>query len=480
MPEWLFELFNPWTTPAALGLAVVGVAWACGVRGRRLALLAAATAAGLGLWQGWKIGPPSGLLDLQIYVGSARGWLQGGSLYDYRDGVHNLGATYPPVGPVFFALFEPMSAECREILWSAVSLVALGATAWFAAELAGVERARRTTWALWAFAAAVVTLPVWLTLRQGQVNIVLWLLVVADVAALGRRSRWSGIGIGVATAVKLVPGLFIVWLVLARRRAAATRAVLAAVGATALGWVLAPSDSRLYWTTLIFDSDRIGRVDDPANNSLLGLVGRAIGPGPARTAVWLAAAGLVLVVGLWRGVEAARRDDLLCATAVVGCAGTLVSPISWTHHLGFAVLALAVFATRRPRPWAVAGVVAAWIVLVSPGGHGNEVATSTIRTAGLLAIVAFLPIVTGRSAAGRSSPGAGARRTAGASSGGDDAEHPVDELAAAALEVVAPDGHASEHVGAALDHEVGELLEGLARVEGEGAEHGAPLAGEDR
>ena len=424
MPEWLYELFTPWTTPATLMLVVTGLAWLIGLRGRRLAMVAAAVAAGTGLWQGWKIGPPSGLLDLQIYVGSARGWLQGGSLYDYHDGVHHLGATYPPIGPIFFALFKPMSAECREILWSALSLVALAATTWFAAEIAGVERARRVTWCLWAFAASVVTIPVWLTLRQGQVNIVLWLLVVADVALVGRRSRWSGIGIGLATAVKLVPGLFIVWLLLAGRRAAAGRAILAAAAATALGWLLAPSDSRLYWTELIFNSDRIGRVDDNANNSLLGVVSRVIEPGHLRTGVWLAAAAAVVVVGLWRGVLAARRDDLLTATAVVGCAGALVSPISWTHHLGFAVLALAAFAARKPRPWAVVALVAAWLVLVSPGGHGNEVSTSSIRAVVLLAIVVALPIVTGRSARGRPPEASPAEPR----SGGDDAEDAVDEV----------------------------------------------------
>ena len=83
--------------------------------------------------------------------------------------------------------------------------------------------------------------------------------------------------------MKLVPGLFIVWLLFAGKRAAAGRAVLAAAAATALGWALAPADSRLYWTELIFNSDRIGRVDDPANNSLLSIVSRAVDPGHART-----------------------------------------------------------------------------------------------------------------------------------------------------------------------------------------------------
>jgi alpha-1,2-mannosyltransferase len=474
VPEWLFDLINPWTTPATLLVGVASVAWLVGVRGRRLATVAAVTAAGLGLWQAWKIGPPSGLLDLQIYVGSARGWLEGGSLYDFRDGVHHLGATYPPIGPIPFGLLAPLPVELREIVWTALSLGVLATATWFTAEIAGVERERRTTWCLWAFAAAVVTIPVWLTLRQGQVNAVLWCLIVVDVAAVGRRSRWSGVGIGLATAIKLVPGLFVVWLLLAGRRASAGRAVLAAAAATALGWALAPSDSRRYWTDLIFDSGRVGEVDDGRNNSVLSVVARLVEPGPGRTGLWLGLAVVVVAVGLWRGVAATRSDDLLTATAVVGCAAMLVSPISWTHHLGFVLLALVAFSTRRPTPAAVAALVVAWVALLDPGSLGDDAAMSALRTAAMVAVVVFLPIVPGRSATGR--PASQERSV----SGGDDAEHPVDELATPGLEVVAPDRHAPEHVGPALAHDVGELVDGLARVEGEGAEDGAALPGEER
>ena len=128
VPEWLFDLINPWTTPATLLVAVTAVAWLAGQRGRRLATVAAVTAAGLGLWQAWRIGPPSGLLDLQIYVGSARGWLDGGSLYDFRDSVHHLGATYPPIGPILFSVLGPLPVEAREVLWTAASLAALAVT----------------------------------------------------------------------------------------------------------------------------------------------------------------------------------------------------------------------------------------------------------------------------------------------------------------------------------------------------------------
>lgn len=227
MPDWLFELVNPWTTPVVLVGCVVLLARMVRVRGVRLALVAAAAAAGVGLWQGWKAGPPSGLLDLQIYTNAARAWLEGGSVYDYHDPVFHLSATYPPIGPLLFTPLTPLTADGREVVFSAVSLVALFGCAWFVAGLARIDRERRLEWSAWAFAAAAVTIPVWLTLRQGQINIIIWLLVLADLDAVRRSARWSGLGIGLATAIKLIPGLFIVWLVATRRWTSTLRASLA-------------------------------------------------------------------------------------------------------------------------------------------------------------------------------------------------------------------------------------------------------------
>ncbi|HEY6531849.1 MAG TPA: glycosyltransferase 87 family protein [Acidimicrobiales bacterium] len=482
MPAWLSSALSPWTTPAALFGAVVAVAALVGVRGRRLATLAAVVAAGLGLWQAWKIGPPSGLLDLKIYVHSARGWLEGGSLYDYSDPVFHLSATYPPIGPLLFSVLSPLTMEAREVLWTAVSLASLAGCAGCAAVLAGVAPERRRTWALWAFALAVTTIPAWLTLRLGQVNVVLWLLVLGDLVALTRRSRWAGVGIGLATSVKLVPGLFLVWLAVAgvhvvrrgpgpaRRRlrldhfgVAAVRGVATAAAVTIAGWAVAPDDSWRYWTGLMWDSHRVGLVDDDRNNSLLRVVADVVSPGQARTATWLLLAAVVVVVALVRGRGAARRGDLLAVAVVVGCASSLISPISWTHHLGFLVLALAALSTVEAW-WRWPAVAAGWLFLVDPGGLGDHPTTATIRVFVMIALVVAMPVVDGR--------------TTGSAS--DGAEEPLDELPATAVDVVAADRHAPDDLGAPLAHDVGELVEGLPGVEGVGAEHRASLPRHER
>jgi alpha-1,2-mannosyltransferase len=397
VPEWVQLCLNPWTTPATILIVVIGAGYLLGLRNRRLAVWAAIFATGLALWPSWSIGPPSGLLDLQIYVGAARGWTEGGSLYAFTDPVFNLSATYPPIGPILFSAFVPLGTDAREVLFTAISLCALFAASWSATQLAGLERTQRLIWAPAAYAAAIVTMPVWLTLRLGQVNIILWALIICDVAAISRRAKFGGIAIGVATAIKLTPGLFIVWLVSTKRVRPAILALLGAAIATALGWALAPSDSKRYWTDLVWHSDRVGSLVDSRNNAMFGVVARVVSQGSARTGLWLLALVIIVGIALVRGSRAAQEGDLLAALAIVGCAAVLASPISWTHHLGFLVVALMACIQLVRRPWHWAALAFGWLLLIEPGGHGDGTIYLYVRVALLFGTVLFLPVIPGRS-----------------------------------------------------------------------------------
>ena len=397
MPDRLVPFLDPWTTPAALWLVIVAVGALCGLRGRRLAVGAAIAAVSIAVWKAWAIGPPTGLLDLMIYTESAQAWIDGSSLFSYRSPVFNLSATYPPIGLLPFALLSPVPTPVREVLFTCLSLAAVAIAARCASVLAGIERARRMEWTLWAMSIAIVTMPVWLTLRQGQINALLWLLVLADVVLVSRDSRFAGISIGVATAIKLVPGLFILWLVVIGSRRPALRAGLTAAGLTALGWILAPTDSRLYWTELLWRSDNVGRLDDARNNSLLGVLSRHLETGSLRTSIWIIAVLALTATGLWRARRAARSDDLLAAVVIVGCTSALLSPISWTHHLGYLVLSLAALLptlTSRRR-WLLVGIAS--IPVLDPGHLGDDATMSLLRMVLMVAVVIGLPIIGDRS-----------------------------------------------------------------------------------
>ena len=56
--------------------------------------------------------------------------------------------------------------------------------------------------------------PVLVSLQQGQIELVLMALIAWDLCQPDRR-RWKGAGVGVAAEIKLVPMIFILYLVLA-------------------------------------------------------------------------------------------------------------------------------------------------------------------------------------------------------------------------------------------------------------------------
>jgi alpha-1,2-mannosyltransferase len=383
----------------ALYLGLVAVPFLLVWRGRRLAWTVAALASVACLAQALRAQSTVGLLDLEIYAGAARAWAEGLSIYDYRHPTYGLGSTYPPSAAVAFTPLTVVGPVLRALVWTAVNVVALGLTCRIVAtRLLGLRGERADTWALVATGLAAVTLPVWVSIAyQGQINVLLWLLVVADAGTVGRGSRWTGVGIGVATALKLVPGLFVLWLLTAGERRGALRALATAGAVTAVGSLLAPGDSWDYWTDLVWDSSRVGRLDDWANNSLLGTLARLVKPGPTRTILWVVLALVVVGVGMWRARRATRSGDLLAATAIVGCASSLVSPISWSHHLGFLVLALAAAAGSHHRPPRWGLLVAGWIFLLDPVGFGSDATTSGLRTLALLLVVLALPVQAGRS-----------------------------------------------------------------------------------
>ena len=217
-------------------------------------------------------------------------------------------------------------------------------------------------------ALALATEPVQQTLSLGQVNLLLMLLVAADLltgGALvpgGRTRWWHGIGIGVAAGVKLTPLIFIPYLLLTRRyrQAATASAVFAAT--VALGYAILPGDSGTYWANGLFlKANRIVFLGTRGNQSLRGVLTRLAGSVSSGTVPWIAAAVLVAVAGLVAAALLYRARQPVPAMLACALTGLLVSPLSWDHHWvwvapGMALLVqLGATAARGPGPGRLVG-----------------------------------------------------------------------------------------------------------------------------
>jgi alpha-1,2-mannosyltransferase len=303
-----------------------------------------------------------GFFDLRVYHGAINYWVHdGGSIYDFVLPFSTYGFTYPPFAAL---LMLPMSvtpwhlAIVISCLTCAAVLVMF--VYWFVDPVARREGWHRAYAVGLVVAFAIAFEPLRETFLFGQVNMYLVAVVGADVLFLvARGHRFAGVGIGFATATKLTPGIFILYLLVTRRWRAALVASGTAAAATLVAAALAPDASRVFWTDALWNTDRVGAVAFISNQSLNGAVARIHAADPS-TALWGVAVLAVLVIWAVRVRRAVAAGDEATGFALTGVAGCLISPITWVHHLVWlapAILLLldrAVAATdqrRRRRLW---------------------------------------------------------------------------------------------------------------------------------
>jgi alpha-1,2-mannosyltransferase len=268
---------------------------------------------------------------------------KGGDIYDYLVPGTPYGFTYPPFAA---ALMSPMALigwHTAIAISVTMNVVALGfIITWLVGPVI-----KRQGWQFWfsfaiAFALVAAFEPVRETVNFGQVNILLLFMVVGDLLVLVRGgSRLGGIGIGLATAIKLTPGVFIVYLLVTRRWRAAAVSTATAAAATWAAATFAPDASRVFWTDAMWNTDRVGSPTFVSNQALSGLVARLFNPDPMKP-LWLLLVLGALAVWAWRARKAVKAGDDLAGLALTGLVGCMVSPISWIHHLVWVLPSMAV------------------------------------------------------------------------------------------------------------------------------------------
>ncbi|MFE5296863.1 glycosyltransferase 87 family protein [Streptomyces sp. NPDC056632] len=314
------------------------------------------------------------MLDVMVYRAEAETLRAGGDLYAMRATSANLAMTYPPFAAVLFLPLTLVSVPLMRTLNTAGNLLLVVALVQLSLQLVRPALSRagsradlwRTT--LWVAAVVVWCEPVWTTLRYGQINL---LVAVAVLWDLTRRkgSRWAGVGIGLATAVKLTPGLFVVLLLAAglllwrrdRRLNQWLRTAFTATG-TFLGITLAsalalPADSKKFWTQTLFETGRVGHAEETANQSVSGVLARLLHT-DAPGLWWVAAAALLGGAAMVLAVRAALRGDRAVAVVVTAFTALMISPISWSHHWVWCVTLLILLYERSTRAWPVTAAVA--------------------------------------------------------------------------------------------------------------------------
>ena len=303
--------------------------------------------------------------DLQVYLdGGQQALHHPGNLYSWHFDTHpGIQFTYTPFAALLFAVGSALPFRALMALVTLVSTAALGTTVAIAFRELGWRGTTRIGATLLLTGLVFWTEPVQRALYLGQVELVLMALIVWDLCQPDRRG-WKGAATGVAAGIKLVPLLFIVYLLLTRKFRQAAVATGAFLGTVVIGFIFLPGPSKTWWIDAnFFQAGRTGFVGDQQNQSLRGTLTRLIGNVNNGMPLWLVAAVIVGVLGLAAAVILHNSGQTFAGLMACALTALLVSPISWDHHWVWIAPGLALIVDAGVR--AAGAARAAWLALAA-------------------------------------------------------------------------------------------------------------------
>jgi alpha-1,2-mannosyltransferase len=282
------------------------------------------------------------LIDFPSFYYAAQSSTDGASPYS------NLEATagryvhpfiYPPQSLLLFLPLTALSEESAGRAMNLASIVFSIATLLMLAPRAPISRAGRIAWVI-AAATAIVSQAFRSNFYHGQVNLVVLGAMTAAFRAIQTGKPLQGGGaLSVAALVKASPAIVLVALASQRRQSvvAGFAVVTAAISAVAIAIV-----PQAAWMDFlgVANSARSGNISGTLNPSVAPNL--SLGRLPYYPIAALAVTGATLII-------TTIRPNLTTAITLTLPAMLLVSPLTWEHHLVYALPAFAASATCTQR-----------------------------------------------------------------------------------------------------------------------------------
>jgi hypothetical protein len=361
--------------------------------------------------------------DFAMYHGAATAAADGKDIYSFHEKSGDMPYPYPPLLASTMVPLSKLSLMTAYAIWCALLFMCLAGTVFVTSRI--LEELKFTEPILGAIAALpFVSVLLDSNYYWGQVNLLVALISGLAILA-GLRGQWlrAGVFIGIAGAMKVLPGLLIIWLLARRRWAAAGAAVGSALfclmlvpailgGGFAWAWSMNMNWLELFFSALSKGSDGLqsngGYVVNYKNGSINAILDRFFGGSGATAIVLKLSAGTIkLISTVIRGllllatVAVAVRAALFTNSAVekykwplaavmLTLSGWLANLLMWDHHtitiLVMAPIVLAAVLDRDcPTPWRGTLLVGlAAIVIGFASGYTNGTRRFGLQTATLL------------------------------------------------------------------------------------------------
>jgi len=316
---------------------------------------------------------------------------------------------YPPTIAILLTPLAWLPAGPANSVWLALQLVLLAVWAIVPPHLVP---GRRPWLHVGYTVATAVSIPILQNLVWGQVSLALAVAGLFAFVFLGRRPLLAGVTLGLASAAKVYPLVWLAWPAVRlsfRAVGAATVTVVATAGLLPI-LVLGRAGTVEFYRTVGAHLSHSLSTWIPTNNGpqyLPAVIGRLTGApqGVGLVALsWILAAALAALLVRIRSDESADRD--LRAFAVVGGLFAFVVRTSWLHYfvhlpIAWLVLGYGLLTTRRMDRVVVAVLLAIsvalgslpWQAIVAAGFAGRYAALGWLAWANLAALTGIAWLV---------------------------------------------------------------------------------------
>lgn len=294
-------------------------------------------------------------VDLDVYRTGAANFAAGRALYELVPG--QCPFTYPPFAAI---LMLPLEHVGRAV---AIAAVATSSLAAFAMICAITIRKLRIDPRQGLFLAigAISLQPIFKTFELGQINLILMALVMLDCLVVPPRYR--GLGVGLAAAVKIVPGIFVLYFLLRRDWRAVAQSCATFAATILVSAIVTPDQTISYWTHPMDDAARTGDTISSVNQSAQAAVSRLMHDRyPPIVVVALVGLAAIAIAAVAAHKQLVRGNELV-ALVCIAIGGLLASPVSWSHHYIWAAPALMILFLEKHT---LAAAIGAAIFYVAP------------------------------------------------------------------------------------------------------------------
>ena len=273
-------------------------------------------------------------IDFRVYFMGGQHFLDPHLYTLQANQASHLPFTYPPIAALLIWPLTCINYLTGLSLWSVLSFGALGLIIYTVIGLAARNLSTRAklNLTLLMFGPCYFLEPIQQNFNYGQINLLLGAMILYDFAKRGERRIPRGLLIGLATAIKLIPGIFILFLLVRRQFRSALVATGTFFGGNLLMLALNPVATRSYWSDYVSNPDHMGGVMYNSNQSLFGVIQRLAHQAVSNLTLTTVVA-VTLLIGVTLSAFVGSRKSELAALITVGFTGDLVSPISWSHHL---------------------------------------------------------------------------------------------------------------------------------------------------